>query len=151
MSEVPESNSRAADGRFAQGNPGGPGRPRKVVKAAADALDQRAAEAASDLFDVALELAKERNVAAVKMLLDRVWPANRSRPLEIDAPEIKHPRDLLTVMAGITNATFAGDATAQEGRDAAKVLQAHLQAIVDIDLEARITQLEKLRQERPGK
>ncbi len=100
---------------------------------------------------MALELAKERNVAAVKMLLDRVWPANRSRPLEIDAPEIKHPRDLLTVMAGVTNATFAGDATAQEGLAAAKVLQAHWQAIFDIDLEARITQIEKLRRERPGK
>jgi len=151
MSDVPESNSRTADGRFAQGNPGGPGRPRKVVRAAGDALDARAAEAAGDLFEVALELARERNVAAVKMLLDRVWPANRSRPLEIDAPEIKHPRDLLTVMAGITNATFAGDASAREGRDAAKVLQAHLQAILDIDLEARITQIEKLSRERLGK
>jgi hypothetical protein len=91
MSDVPESNSRTADGRFAQGNPGGPGRPRKVVKAAGDALDARAAEAAGDLFEVALELARERNVTVLKMLLDRVWPANRSRPLEIDAPEIKHP------------------------------------------------------------
>src|SRR5260370_39276045 len=109
MSDITEPNSRPADGRFAQGNPGGPGRPRKVVKAAGDALDKRAAEAASDLFDVALELAKERNVAAVKMLLDRVWPVGRSRPLEIDAPEIKHPPDLLTVMAGRTQAPVAGD------------------------------------------
>jgi hypothetical protein len=148
MSDVPESNSRTADGRFAQGNPGGPGRPRKVVKAAGDALDARAAEAAGDLFEVALELARERNVTVLKMLLDRVWPANRSRPLEIDAPEIKHPRDLLTVMAGVTNATFAGDATAREGRDAAKILQAHFQAIADIDLEALLTELEEVRKRR---
>ena len=120
-------------------------------EAGADALDKRAAEAASDLFDVALELARERNVPALKMLLDRVWPASRSRPLEIDAPEIKHPRDLLTVMAGVTHATFSGDAKAKEGRDAAKVLQAHFQAIGDIDLEARLTELEEADRKHRGK
>ncbi len=151
MSDVSQSNSRTVDGRFAQGNPGGPGRPRKVVKAAGDALDVRAAEAAGDLFEVALELAKERNVAALKMVLDRVWPANRSRPLEIGAPEIKHPRDLLTAMAGITNATFAGDATAQEGWAAAKVINSHLQAIMDIDLAAQFAALQEARRRREKK
>jgi len=144
---VPESNSRTADGRFAKGNPGGPGRPRRVVKAAADALDGRAAEAAPELFDAALEQARGGNLAALKMLLDRIWPVGRSRPLEIGAPEIKQPRDLLTAMEGITNATFSGDATAQEARAVAKVLQAHFQAIVDVDLEARIAQIKKMRLE----
>jgi hypothetical protein len=51
-------------------------------------------------------------------------------------------------MAGVTNATFAGDATAREGRDAAKILQAHFQAIADIDLEALLTELEEARKRR---
>ena len=45
------------------------------------------------------------NLAALKMLLDRIWPVGRSRPLEIGAPEIKQPRDLLTVMEAVTNAS----------------------------------------------
>ena len=143
MSDVPQSDSRTTDGRFIKGHPGGPGRPRKAVKAAGDALDQRAAEAAGELFEVALQLAKERNVAALKLVLDRVWPANRNRPLEIGTPEIKQPRDLLTAMEGVTNATFAGDATAQEGWAAAKVLKAHFDAIVDIDLMAAVEKLQE--------
>src|SRR5690349_16825817 len=103
MSDLPESKSRTPDGRFIRGCPAGPGRPRKVVKAAADTLDERVSAAAGDLYDVALELARERNVSALKMLLDRVWPVGRSRPLEIGAPPIKHPRDLLTAMAGVTD------------------------------------------------
>jgi len=151
MSDLPDSNSHGPDGRFVKGHPGGPGRPRKAVKAAGDALDQRAAEAAGDLFEVALELAKERNIAALKLVLDRVWPANRSRPLEIGAPEIKQRRDLLMAMEGITNATFAGNATPQEGWAAAKVLKAHFDAIVDIDLMAKIEKLEELRRKRHEK
>jgi hypothetical protein len=139
MSDVPESKSRAADGRFAQGNPGGAGRPRKVVKVAADALDERVAQAAGDLFEVAFDLGKERNITAVKMLLDRVWPVGRSRPLEISAPQINRAPDLLPAMAGVTNAMFAGDATADEGAAAAKVLKAHLEAIQTIDIEERLT------------
>jgi hypothetical protein len=141
-SEVPVSAAHSTDGRFTKGNPGGPGRPRKVVKAAADALDERVAAAAGDLFELALRQADEGNTAALKMLLDRVWPVGRGRPLEIGAPEIKHPRDLLTAMNGVTNAVFSGDATAEEGGVAAKVLQAHLVAIQTFDHEERLTELE---------
>jgi hypothetical protein len=143
MSDVPQSDSRTADGRFAQGNPGGPGRPRKVIKAAADALDQRAAQAAGDVFELTLSLAKERNLAAVKMLLDRVWPVGRNRLLEIALPEIRATKDLLPAGAAVTNTVFAGEATAREGADLARVLKAHMDAIDLIDIERRITELEQ--------
>ena len=95
VSKIAQSDSRGLDGRFAKGHPGGPGRPRKAVKAAADRLDEQIAEAAGDVFEVALSLAKERNIAAVKMLLDRVWPVGRHRALEIAIPEIRGAQDLL--------------------------------------------------------
>lgn len=151
MSDIAESKSRTANGRFAKGNPGGPGRPRKVVKATADALDERAAAAAPGLFDVALQEAREGNLTALKMLLDRIWPVGRSRPLEIGAPQINHALDLLPAMAAVTNAMFEGDATAGEGAAAAKVLKAHLEAIQTISHEERLTALEKEAKQRPTK
>lgn len=144
MADVPESKSRTADGRFVKGHPGGPGRPRKVVKAAADMLDQRVAEVAGDLFECALKRTDEGSDATLKMLLDRVWPVGRSRPLEIGVPEIKQSRDLLTAMTGVTNAVLDGDATAEEGAAVAKMLNAHRQAIELIDLEERVTELEEM-------
>jgi len=137
-----QSDDRTADGRFAAGNPGGPGRPRKVVMAAANVLDERVAQAVGELFDVALKVANGGNMVAVKMLLDRVWPVGRSRPLEIAVPQINGARDLLPPMAGVTNAMFGGDATAEEGAAAAQVLKAHLEAIRTIDHEERLTALE---------
>ena len=61
-------------------------RPRKVVKAAADALDERAAQAAPELFDLAFEQARGGSTAAVKMLLEHVWLVGRDRPLKIAVP-----------------------------------------------------------------
>src|SRR5438105_7667505 len=70
VSKVVQSDSRGSDGRFVNGNPGGPGRPRRVVKAAADALDGRAAEAAPELFDAALERARGGSLAPRQLRLD---------------------------------------------------------------------------------
>jgi hypothetical protein len=147
MSDVRESNSRTADGRFAPGNPGGPGRPRKVVKAAADALDERAAQASPELFDLAFAQAHGGSFAAVKYLLDRVWPVCHGRSLEIATPEIKGPRDLLPAAAALTNTVFAGEATAREGAALARVLKAHMQAIELIDIERQLRELEKIVEE----
>jgi len=144
MSDVPESNSRTADGRLAPGNPGGPGRPRKVVKAAADALDARAAEAAPRLFDVAFEQACGGSFAAVKYLLDRIWPVGHGRPLEIVTPEIKGPRDLLPAAAALSNTVLAGEASAHEGAAVARVLKTHMQAIELVDLEQQLSELEQI-------
>jgi hypothetical protein len=118
------------------------------MKAAADALDQRAAQAAGDLFEVTLSLARERNVAAVKMLLDRIWPVGRNRLLEIALPEIRGIKDLVPAGAAVTNTVFAGEATAREGADLARVLKAHVDAIELVDLEARFTQLQQIIKER---
>ncbi len=89
-----------------------------------------------------MKQANEGNLMAVKMLFDRVWPVGRSRPLEIAVPQINGTRDLLPAMAGVTNAMFGGDATADEGAAAARVLKAHLEAIRTIDHEERLTELE---------
>src|SRR4051812_21003265 len=84
-------------GVFGKGNPGGPGRPRLRERAAA--LDLRAAEAGAELIDVALKEAKGGNLKAVEMLLDRIWPVRRGRPVEIEAPPIRSTADLLPVGA----------------------------------------------------
>src|SRR5437868_10749875 len=53
VSKPAQSDSHGRDGRFVKGHPGGPGRPRKVLTAAADALAERVAAKAGDLFDIA--------------------------------------------------------------------------------------------------
>jgi hypothetical protein len=113
------------------------------VKAAADALDERVAQAAGDLIDVTLKQAGDGNLAAVKMLLDRIWPAGRGRPLEIGASEINRPHDLLSAVSKITKAVLEGDATAEEAVATAKVIKVHLAAIHESIMEDRLAEIEQ--------
>jgi hypothetical protein len=49
---------RSGDGRFARGNPGGPGWPHSVVREAESALDRGAVDASAKLLEVASERAR---------------------------------------------------------------------------------------------
>ena len=140
MSDDSFADFREADGRFARGNRGGPGRPR--ARDRITALDERVAEAGLDLIEAALEEAKGGNVRAMEMLLDRIWPARRGRPVEIDAPEIRSIPDLVPASAAVTNAVLNGDVTPDEGRAAARVLDRHGNIIALADLERRMSELE---------
>ncbi|MFI5029701.1 MAG: hypothetical protein ACHQPH_03265 [Reyranellales bacterium] len=140
MSDDSFADFREADGRFAKGNRGGPGRPRARDRIAA--LDERVAEAGLDLIEAALKEAKGGNVKAMEMLLDRIWPARRGRPVEIDAPEIRSIPDLVPASAAVTNAVLNGDVTPDEGRAAARVLDRHGSMIELVDLERRLSKLE---------
>jgi len=137
----PSDDFRQTDGRFGKGNPGGPGRPRTIDRAAA--LDLRAAEAAPDLIDVVLEQAKGGNLKAIEMLLDRIWPVRRGRPVEIEAPPIRAITDLLPVGAALSDAVLSGDVTPEEGTAAARVVEAHRRMIRTIELERRIRAIEE--------
>ena len=127
MSDVAQSHG--LDGRFTMGNPGGPGRPRKIVTAAADVLDERVADVAGDLFEMAFKQAENGNTAALKMLLDRVWPAGRSRPLAAAMPEDATVFDALLASTTVTNAVLAGEASVQEGEAIARLLTAHREVV----------------------
>jgi len=133
---------RETDGRFAKGNPGGPGRPRARERVAA--LDFLAAEAGAELIEVALNEAKKGNLRAVEMLLDRIWPARRGRPVEVDAPPIRVTADVLPAGAAVTSAVLGGELTPEEGSAAARVLVAHQKMIETVDLEARLEHLEQM-------
>jgi hypothetical protein len=143
MSDDSFVDFRAPDGRFAKGNPGGPGRPRARERIAA--LDQLVAESGAELIDAALKEARAGNVKAIEMLLSRIWPARRGRPVEIEAPEIRDTPDLLPASAAVTNAVLNGEVTPREGQAVIRVLDRHGSLIELVDLERRMSALEKRR------
>src|SRR6476469_4886413 len=77
---------RHADGRFAKGHPGGPGRPRNPVSTAAQDLDRLGVEVAQELMGLIVEKARQGNLKAAEMVLQRVWPLRRNRPIELEIP-----------------------------------------------------------------
>lgn len=133
-------NFRQADGRFAKGNPGGPGRPRG--RDPVTELDLLAAEAGPTLIELALEAAKGGNLKVMEMLFDRIWPVRRGRPVQIDA-EVHGFPDLVPAGAAVTHAVFNGEMTPEEGVATGRVLVAHEKMLKTVELEQRLRVLEE--------
>ena len=78
-----------AGGKFQRGNPGGPGRPAGSRNRATVMLDQIAEGEGGVVLQAVLSNAKGGDMAAARIILDRVWPARKSRTLSLSLPEIK--------------------------------------------------------------
>lgn len=83
MDEKPSANGdngRDARGRFAEGNPGGPGNPHagQVAKLRSALLDAVSATDVEEIIQGVLKRAKEGDLRAAKMLLD--YSIGRPRP-----------------------------------------------------------------------
>jgi hypothetical protein len=122
-------SDRQANGRFAAGNPGGPGRPRSGVAATAAALDKAAAEVQLELLRVVLDQARAGNLQATRLLWARIWPARRDRPVAFDVPAIRLGSDLLEIDTAVNDAVLSGEIT---GDEAAVAREAIRQQIITI-------------------
>ena len=76
------------------------------------------------------------------MILSRVWPARKGRPISLDIPPINGSADLAAAVAAVIAAVAAGDVTPDEGQAVAALLEAHRRAIETTDLDKRIAALE---------
>jgi hypothetical protein len=119
-------SDRQANGRFAAGNPGGPGRPRSGVAAAAAALDKAAAEAQLELLRVVLDQARAGNLQATRLLWARIWPARRDRPVAFGVPEIQPGSDLLEIDTAVNDAVLSGEIKGDEAAVAREAVRRQL-------------------------
>ena len=80
------SNGRGKRGRFTKGNPGGPGRPRgpdfrRLIFEQAERRGVDVEDAVWDVFSALLERAKNGDVQAAKLILDRLCDSD---PVVVD-------------------------------------------------------------------
>jgi hypothetical protein len=130
---------------FEPGNPGGPGRPVGSRNKATLALDQIADDAGKAILEKMVEAAKDGDLRAADLVLSRIWPARKGRPISLELPKINTAADLVTSLGRVADAVAAGDITPDEGQAVSAVLETKRRAIETLELETRITALEKER------
>lgn len=136
--------ARDSNGRFAMGNSGGPGRPRSAISRSAVALDEMGAEQGRKLVQVLLDRALAGDMQAANLLLSRIWPARRGRPVEIDATPVKTVPDYVTAATDVANAVMRGEMTPHEGQALSRVFDTQLRSIDAADVERRLVELEEV-------
>jgi hypothetical protein len=140
--------TRDSNGQFVPGNPGGPGRPRSAVSRNASTLDGMGVEIGQQIFQMIAEKALAGDLKAAEMLLSRVWPQRRGRPLAVEAREITALPDYVPAASAITNAVLNGEVTPQEGREMSALLRTQCEAIWTVDFERRLSDVEKQNEEK---
>jgi hypothetical protein len=127
---------------FKPGNPGGPGRKEGSRNAATLLLDAMADGEAEAVLGNVLKAAKGGDLKAAEIILSRIWPVRKGRPVRLDLPAIKTAPDILAALAAVVDATGKGEITTDEAAAVAGVLELKRRAIETVELEARLARLE---------
>ncbi len=142
MSDDPET-TRGEHGRWRGGQSGNPkGRPVGSRHRALVALDAIGAEGAERVLRRVMAMAEGGDVRAAEVVLSRLWPARKGRPVHLDLPDMQTPADLAAALGVVAGAVGRGDVTPDEGSAVAAVLEAQKKAIETQELERRIAALE---------
>ncbi|MDA8190919.1 MAG: DUF5681 domain-containing protein [Gammaproteobacteria bacterium] len=130
--------------RFKRGQSGNPkGRPRGSRNTALVALDKIGEDAAQGLLQTVIAKALNGDMGAARILLDRVWPVRKGRPVVFDAPSIQSAHDIVRAIDHILTATAAGQLTIEEAAGLTTIIEAQRKAIETSELDSRITELER--------
>ena len=143
--EPTKNGKKSEDTRFQPGNPGGPGRPAGSRNKATVVLDQLADDAGKEILEKMIDAAKGGDMRAADLVLSRIWPVRKGRPITLELPPIETAADIVSALGKVADAVAAGDVTPDEASAVAHVLEVKRRAIETADLESRISALEKER------
>jgi hypothetical protein len=129
---------------FEPGNKHGRGRPRgsrnKAARACQEALDNHA----ESLIKKCLSLADQGNMAALRILMDRLVPPLRQRPLQFKLPRTKTIAAVSAASELVLGAVTRGQLTPAEGENFSRLLDGRRRMIEAQELEERVRALEDL-------
>jgi hypothetical protein len=141
-------NTRRVYGRpFQSGNPGKPkGAKHKTTliaeKLAIESLMENDAEGVARRV---IEAAKDGDMTAARLVLERICPVRKGRPVHLDLPAIQATADLPVALSAILSAMGCGEITPEEAAVVASVIEAKRRMLETVELEQRIAALEEAR------
>jgi hypothetical protein len=146
---VTDDSGRDQRGRFAQGNAGGPGGPRRraseLRKAAEDAITPEHVQA---MIRKATRMGLEGNLAAMRLVFERTSGRAPEAPVETEPISVALPRlrtaaDCNLALERLVDGICKGTIERESARLLIDAVQARLKAIEVQDLEARLAEMER--------
>jgi hypothetical protein len=124
----------------ASGNPAG--RPRGSRNRATLLMEGLLADDAEAIGRKAIAMAKQGDMAAIRLCMDRLAPVRKGEPVAFELPPLDKPADSVAAAAEIVAAVAAGELTPSEAADLAKVVDVYVRAIATTAFDERLTELE---------
>ena len=141
MTDEPRNSAGKSRGRpFQPGNSGKPKGARHRVTRMAEHLMEGAAES---VVHAVLAAARDGDMVAARLVLERIAPVRRGRPVSLPLPVVNSAGDVLAALGVTIQAMGDGDITPDEAATIAGVLEVKRRAIETSELEIRIAALEE--------
>lgn len=141
--EAEKSAPRQRGRPFPPGRSGNPkGKPPGTRNPVLVALDAIGADGAAATLQAVVAAAKGGDMQAAGILLSRVWPARKGRPVTFGLPPMETAADMVGALAAVVQAVAAGILTPEEGQAVAAMLECQRKAIDTAEIEARLAALE---------
>ena len=90
-----------------------------------------------------VKAAKNGDMAAARLVLDRIIPVRKGRAVKLSIPEVKTPLDVLTAQSAAIKAMADGELTPEEANIIATVIETHRKAVETVELESQLADLEQ--------
>jgi hypothetical protein len=87
------------------------------------------------------------DTVALKLCLERIYPARKDRAVRFALPPITSARDAADIAAAIAQAVAAGHITPSEAAEIGKVVDVYVRAYQTAELDERIASVEQLSDE----
>lgn len=139
-------NTRRVYGRpFQPGNPGKPKGARHKTTLIAEklAIERLMEDDAEGVTRRVIEAAKVGDMTAARLVLERIYPVRKGRPVHLDLPEIETVADLPVALSALLSAMGHGEITPEEAAVVANVIEAKRRTLETVELEQRIAVLEE--------
>jgi hypothetical protein len=144
MSGPAENTPRIQRGRpFARGQSGNPaGKPRGARNKVTVAIETLMGKYGEQVAARVVKRACEGDMTAAKLILERVAPPRRGRPVHLKLPPIGDAASVMNAHATLLGDIASGKVTPEEAEPVSAMLGAHLKTIETVDIDRRLRDLE---------
>ena len=115
---MPEkTGEKQDDGRFPKGVSGNPtGRPKGALNRTTRACQELLEGESEAITRKAVELAKNGDIQALRLCLDRILPARKDRPISLTLPEVRSAKEVPVASGAVLASVADGQLTPSEGQ-----------------------------------
>jgi hypothetical protein len=141
-----DTDARVLNAGSTRGRPFGPGNPgrrpgsRNRRTTLAERLMQEDLE---DVVRAVITAARGGDMVAARIIMDRLVPVRRGRPVQFDMPGGMDASGLAAAFDALVRAVAGGELSPEEGQAVAGILEARRKAVETLEIEARLKALEK--------
>jgi hypothetical protein len=139
---APSTRKNAETTRGKPFEPGNSGRPKGARNKATLALEVLLDGEAEALTRKAIDMALEGDTTAMRLVMDRIMPPRKDRPVLFALPKLETPADAVKATAALVEAVASGDLTPSEADDLSRLVDRFVRAVETTDVLERLESLE---------